>query len=251
MSVEWELSILVGWTVNFGARQTGIQVSALVLTLLPIRTSRVNQSDFQFLCLFLSSIKQVNLSLKVLGSIKQHMCSTQHCRCSRNVNFLSFYFCFQQLPSDCLSDISAWMSPTYLKFNTFQTKLSTHLTLPHTLLPPPTSFSPRPPQFCKWYHQSTWHPVAHARSVGVILDSFPFLTLTLHIQSFSKSCPFHPWAISQICPLLSICLASRLFPVTSASQVSSIQLQPSAINFPHIGQNTVLETFISAWHPHS
>lgn len=97
-------------------------------------------------------------------------------RCPRNVIFLLFYFYVQLLPSDCLSDISVWMSSKYLKFNRFQTKLLIHLTPPLTLLLLPTCFSPRFPQFSKWHHQPTRHPGALARNVGVIFVSFLFLT---------------------------------------------------------------------------
>lgn len=112
-----------------------------------------------------------------------------------------------------------------------------------TLLLLPTRFSPRHPQFSKWHCQPTRHPGAHARNVEVILVSFVFLTLTLPIQSFSKSCPLHLWDVSQVCLPLSICLATSLVQATSAMTGSS-QFCPSQ-------SSTALKALIRACHFHS
>lgn len=107
------------------------------------------------------------------------------------------------------------MSPKYLKVEKFQTKCLIHFTAVHKLLLP-TRFSPRLLQLSKWHHPPTRHSNTHASNVGVTLDSFFFLTCTLHIQSFGKSYPFRLGYISQICPLLSISLAINLIQVIRA-----------------------------------
>lgn len=104
-------------------------------------------------------------------------------------------------------------------------------------------FSPRLSQFSKWHRQPTRHPLAHARNVGVILVSFLFLTLAFPIHSFSKSCPLHLWDSSQVCPRLSICLATSLFQAISAMNRSS--------HFCPSQSNKVLKAFTGACHFHS
>lgn len=159
----------------------------------------------------------------------------------RTVSFLPFYFYFQLPPSNRLSDLSAWMSPRYLGLNRFQAQLI-HFTPPHTLLPLPTRFPPRLPQFSKCHHPSTRHPLVNARNVGGILDSVLFSHSHSPHPILNKSQPFHLWAISQLCPLLSICLAPQQIPgnsclcglLTSSStlhnQFSTYQLECSFKN---------------------
>lgn len=106
-----------------------------------------------------------------------------------------------------------------------------------------TRFSPRPPRFSTRHYQPTRHPLVHARNVGVILVSFLFLTLALPIHSFSKSCPLHLWDSSQVCPRLSICLATSLFQAISAMNRSS--------HFCPSQSNKILKAFTGACHFHS
>lgn len=112
-----------------------------------------------------------------------------------------------------------------------------------TLLLLPTCFSPRLPQFSKWHRQPTRHPVAHARNVEVILVSFLSLTLALPIHPFSKSCPLQLWDSCQVCPPVSIGLATSLFQAISAVNGSS--------HFCPSQSSTVLKAFTGACHFHS
>lgn len=151
----------------------------------------------------------------------------------RTVSFLPFYFYFQLPPSNRLSDLSAWMSPRYLGLNRFQAQLI-HFTPPHTLLPLPTRFPPRLPQFSKCHHPSTRHPLVNARNVGGILDSVLFSHSHSPHPILNKSQPFHLWAISQLCPLLSICLAPQQIPGNSCLCVSSYFLFHPSQSIFHI-----------------